>query len=299
MPAFIADIIKLKTGNTIVTRGTSMGADIQKKVYEILESRSRELPGGRFVSRALLLLILVNVFAAVIETDAGIFHQYGHVLDVIAALSVFVFIAEYILRVWCCTQNPDYRAPVTGRIRYMASPVAIIDLFVIIPFIFLPFIAHPELYSFIRFLRIFWILKIGHYTRSLGMFSRVFRAKREEIFIAFFIMLVLLVLGSALIFFAEHEAQPTKFSSVLASMWWGIETMATIGYGDMVPITPLGKVIAGLVAMVGIGLFALPAGILASGFIDEYHKVRDGKASLNVCPHCGKDLDDPREKMDP
>jgi voltage-gated potassium channel len=276
-----------------------MGTDVQKRVYEILESQSRTLPAGRFVSRALLLLILINVFAAVIETDAGVFHQYGHVLDVIAALSVFVFIAEYILRVWCCTQNPEYRAPVTGRLRYMASPVAIIDLFVIIPFIFLPFIAHPGLYSVIRFLRIFWILKIGHYTRSLGVFSRVFKAKREEIFIAFFIMLVLLVMGSALIFFAEHEAQPTKFSSVLASMWWGIETMATIGYGDMVPITPLGKVIAGLVAMAGIGLFALPAGILASGFIDEYHKVRDGKTSLNVCPHCGKEIETIPKKKDP
>jgi len=277
-----------------------MGTNVQKRVYEILESRSREIPAGRLVSRSLLLLILINVITAVIETDAGIFHSYGRILDIIAAFSVMVFTLEYILRVWCCTQNPAYQAPVTGRLRYMATPAAIIDLFVIIPFIFLPFIAHQGLFSFIRFLRIFWILKIGHYTRSLGTFSRVFKAKREEIFIAFFIMLVLLVLGSALIFFAEHDAQPTKFSSVLASMWWGIETMATIGYGDMVPVTPLGKMIAGVVALVGVGLFALPAGILASGFIDEYQKNRcDVKTPPDVCPHCGKVIDNQPQKKDP
>ncbi|WP_321506587.1 ion transporter [uncultured Methanoregula sp.] len=277
-----------------------MGNDLQKQVYEILESRSRELPAGIFLSRALLLLILINVIAAVIETDAWFFHTYGRTLDIIAVFSVFVFSAEYILRVWCCTQNPAYQSPVTGRLRYMVTPAAIIDLFVILPFFCLPFVVHKGVTSFIRFLRIFWILKIGHYTRSLGIFSRVFKAKREEIFIAFFVMLVLLVIGSALIFFAENEAQPTKFSSVLASMWWGIETMATIGYGDMVPVTPLGKIIAAFVAVVGIGLFALPAGILASGFIDEYNKTRNNmQTPPKICPHCGKEIDDQQKGKDP
>lgn len=277
-----------------------LGTDIQKKVYEILESRNRELPAGIFVSRALVFLIFVNVLAAVVETDAWFFQNYGRALDILAVVSVFVFTAEYVVRVWCCTQNPLYRSPVTGRIRYMTTPAALIDLVVVLPFLALPFIAESGSYSFIRFLRIFWILKIGHYTRSLTIFSRVFKAKQEEIFIAFFVMLLLLVTGSALIFFAEHDAQPTKFSSVLASMWWGIETMATIGYGDMVPVTPVGKVIASFVALVGIGLFALPAGILASGFIDEYNKNRkDGQEQPRICPHCGKDIDERQEKKDP
>ena len=277
-----------------------LGTDIQKKAYEILESRSRELPAGIFVSRALVFLIFVNVLAAVIETDAWFFQNYGHALDILAFVSVFVFTAEYIVRVWCCTQNPLYRSPITGRLRYMVTPAALIDLFVILPFMALPFIAQSGSYSFIRFLRIFWILKIGHYTRSLTTFFRVFKAKQEEIFIAFFVMLLLLVIGSTLIFFAEHDAQPTKFTSVLASMWWGIETMATIGYGDMVPVTPLGKVIASFVALIGIGLFALPAGILASGFIDEYSKNRkEGQEQPGICPHCGKEINKSHEKKDP
>ncbi|MFA4876028.1 MAG: ion transporter [Methanoregula sp.] len=277
-----------------------MGTDLKEKVYEILESRSRELPSGVFISRALLFLILVNVIAAVLETDNLIFHTYGSTLDIIALFSVLVFTVEYILRVWCCTQNPLYQSPVSGRLRYMVTPVALIDLFVILPFFCLPFVVHRGVTSVIRFLRIFWILKIGHYTQTLGTFSRVFRAKREEIFVAFFVMLLLLVIGSTLIFFAENEAQPTKFSSVLASMWWGIETMATIGYGDMVPVTPIGKVIAGFVALVGIALFALPAGILASGFIDEYSKNRkQAEVSQKVCPHCGKEIEGMQEKKEP
>jgi voltage-gated potassium channel len=114
----------------------------------------------------------------------------------------------------------------------------------------------------------------------------------------FFIMLVLLILGSALIFFAEHDAQPAKFSSVIASMWWGIETMATIGYGDMVPITPLGKFIAGIVALLGVGLFALPAGIFASGFIEEIHQKNGEGGSVQVCPHCGKKISPPEPEKD-
>ena len=243
-------------------------ANIRKSCYEVLESRARELPLGRFVAGSLIMLILLNVIAAVFETDSGIFHLYGRIFDAFAILSVVVFTAEYVLRVWCCTENPHYNSPVSGRLRYTATPVALIDLVVILPFLLLPFIPlSPAVFSFIRFFRIFWILKIAHYSRALKTFSRVFAAKKGEIFAAFFIMLLLLVLSSALIFFAEHEAQPTKFSSVLASMWWGIETMATIGYGDMVPITPLGKFIAGIVALIGLGLFALPAGIFASGFI--------------------------------
>jgi len=267
-----------------------MGKGTRQQVYEILESRVRELALGKVVGGILVLLIIINVIAAVLETDTGIFQLYGPVFDTLAVFSVMVFTIEYLLRVWCCTEDPEYREPVRGRLKYMTTPIALIDLFVILPFYLAPFlISIPGIFSIVRFCRIFWILKIGHYSRSLKTFYHVFRAKRGEIFIAFFIMLLLLVLGSAMIYFAENAAQPEKFSSVLASLWWGIETMATIGYGDMVPVTPLGKCIAGVVALAGVGLFALPAGIFASGFVQELNKEREEKPSSSICPHCGKD----------
>jgi len=268
-----------------------MAGITKARVYEIVESRILEHPVGRLIAGTLILLILLNVIAAVLETDATMFQTYGRLFDLFAELSVFVFTAEYVIRVWCCTENPLYSDPVRGRLRYMATPVALIDLLAIAPFLLLPILPLTHgTFQLIRFLRIFWILKISHYSRSLRTFGRVFSAKRGEIFMAFFIMLVLLILGSALIFFAEHDAQPAKFSSVIASMWWGIETMATIGYGDMVPITPLGKFIAGIVALLGVGLFALPAGIFASGFVEELHRKENADASPKICPHCGNSL---------
>jgi voltage-gated potassium channel len=276
-----------------------MDATIKPRVYEILESRILEHPCGRLIAALLSILIFLNVIAAVLETDAAIFHSFGGMLDVFAVFSVLVFTVEYLLRVWCCTENPEFRDPVRGRLRYMRTPMAIIDLLVILPLLISPFlVASPGIFSLVRFSRIFWILKIGHYSASLKTLGRVLLAKRGEMFIAFFIMFVLLILGSALIYFAEHEAQPAKFSSVLASMWWGIETMATIGYGDMVPITPMGKVIAGIVALLGVGLFALPAGFLASGFIEEVNRKKEERLGVHremiagsaICPHCGRDL---------
>jgi len=262
----------------------------KQRVYAILESGALDHPAGRFIAGTLGLLIFLNVIAAVLETDAQVFQSYNHLFDVFALISVTIFAGEYLVRVWCCTENPLYRDPVRGRLKYMATPVALIDLFVILPFLLLPFVVmNPETLAFIRFFRIFWILKISHYSRALKTFGRVFSAKRGEIFVAFFVMFVLLILGSALIYFAEHDAQPQKFSSVLASMWWGIETMATIGYGDMVPVTPLGKFIAGIVALLGVGLFALPAGIFASGFIEEIHRKKNDSVSF-PCPHCGKTI---------
>jgi len=299
MPAFIADIRKRKEYPRIITGVVkqSMNTTARQKVYEILKSPpSHDNPQGRAVASVLILLIFLNVIAAVLETDNGIYQQYGQMLDMFAFFSVVVFLVEYILRVWCCTEDPQYHAPLTGRLHYIATPLALIDIAVILPFLLLPFLllpflaAFPRLFWMVRFSRIFWILKIGHYSQSLKTFAQVLKAKKGEIFIAFFAMLVLLVLASALEFLAENQAQPTKFSSVIATLWWGVETLATIGYGDMVPVTPQGKFIAGFVALLGIGLFALPAGILASGFVEALHKDENEKQKSNTCPHCGKDI---------
>lgn len=280
----------------------NMDTTIQKRAaYEILKSPpSQDNPRGRAVANLLILLIFLNVIAAVLETDVGIYQQYGRMLDTFAFFSVVVFVVEYILRVWCCTEDPRYHASLTGRLRYMATPLAIIDIVVILPFLLLPFLAaFPRLFWMVRFSRIFWILKIGHYSQSLKTFSKVIKAKKGEIFLAFFAMLVLLILASALEYLAEYQAQPTKFSSVIATLWWGVETLATIGYGDMIPITPVGKILAGVVALLGIGLFALPAGILASGFVDALHKTEDEKQRSDTCPHCGKDIRESPEQKKP
>jgi voltage-gated potassium channel len=298
MAGFITNPSKTKLPFLFLTgAGTKMDKTTRQKVYEILESRIQQIFVAKVIAVTLILLIGLNVIAAVLETDAGYFQSYGRLFDAFAAISVLIFTAEYFLRVWCCTENPRFQEPVTGRLRYMATPIAIIDLLVILPFLIFPIILlYPGLIPLVRFSRIFWILKSGHYSRSLKTFMRVFEAKKGQIFMAFFLMMLVLVLGSAVIFLAEHNAQPHKFSSVLASMWWGIETMATIGYGDMIPITPVGKFIAGIIALLGVGLFAIPAGIFASGFVEESNKRKERETQKEtICPHCGKNIHDPPE----
>ena len=119
------------------------------------------------------------------------------------------------------------------------------------------------------------------------MMSHVFQEKREELTLSFLLTSFLIIVASCIMYFIEHEAQPDLFSSIPASMWWSVSTLTTVGYGDMYPITPLGKTIASCISVLGIGLFALPAGILASGFSDEFKRRRHKR----FCPHCGKELD--------
>jgi len=161
---------------------------------------------------------------------------------------------------------------------------------------------------FIRILRLFRIvrvLKIGHYAESVKTFERVFSRKKEELFMALF--LVFLVLCSSLMYSAEHLVQPDKFGSIPEAMWWGISTLATVGYGDVVPITPVGKFIGGTVALLGVAVYALPTAILPAGFTQElsskhknvdHHTVNE-KGGVKVCPHCGRELPEHKSEQAP
>ncbi len=140
-------------------------------------------------------------------------------------------------------EDPRYHLFLGGRVRYAFTPLALIDFFSVAPFVVFLFISTPDIVPYMRFARIFWILKLGHYSPALITMGKVLQAKRQEIFMTFFVIFVLLILFSGAMFFLEHQAQPEKFSSVLASMWWGVQTLSTVGYGDIIPITPLGRLL--------------------------------------------------------
>jgi voltage-gated potassium channel len=140
-----------------------------------------------------------------------------------------------------------------------------------------------------RLFRIFRVFKLGRYHDSFETIKRVLSKKRGELFVTAFVGIVLLVVASSAMYYAENGAQPDKFSSIPATMWWGVETLTTIGYGDMYPVTRVGQFLAALIAALGIGLFALPAGILGSGFYEEFHHGRQKDETI-TCPHCGKEI---------
>jgi voltage-gated potassium channel len=205
-------------------------------------------------------------------------------------ISVAIFTVEYLLRLWSWTENEKYRHPFFGRLRYIFTPMALIDFFAILPFympMFIPF--DLRFLRGLRLFRVFRLLKLGRYVKSLRTIKNVFVRKKEELLITTFSVLILLIFASSLMYFVEREAQPNKFTSIPAAMWWGISTLTTIGYGDIFPITVLGKLLGSLIAILGIGLFALPAGILASGFASE---IKEQRVETKVCPHCGKEMSD-------
>lgn len=231
---------------------------------------------------AMITLIVLNVIAVILETVDSINEQFHSLFYCFEVVSVVVFSIEYFIRLWYCTKNEKFKHPIYGRIRYMLTPMAIIDLISILPF-YVPLFSEFDLRYLraIRLFRLFSILKLGHYSSAYRVIGKVLISKKEYLVLSLISMLAMFLFISCSMYFIENEAQPQAFSSIPATMWWAIMTLTTVGYGDIYPVTPLGKMITGLFSIIGIGLFALPAGILAAGFSSEIDK----KKSTHRCPY--------------
>lgn len=247
---------------------------------------------SRALDTFIILLIAFNVMAVILETEESIRAEAQLFFDIFETFSSVFFTIEYFLRIWTCTLDPRYAHPVKGRIRYAFSFMAMVDLIAVAPF-YMQFIAvDTRIARAIRLLRLVRILKMGRYAHAVSTLSRVFARKKEELAIATFVSVMLLILCSSVMFFVENEAQPEKFRSIPESMWWAIATLTSVGYGDVAPITGMGKVFGAVICMIGVLLVAIPTGILASGFAEEIREQRVGKDSdiFGFCPHCGEKL---------
>ena len=233
------------------------------------------VPGDQFgliFDRFIIALILLNILAIMLETVASINASYENIFYYFEVFSVAVFTIEYMLRVWSCTEDKDndYSNPITGRIKYIMSPMAIIDLLAFLPFYLTMFFAIDL--RILRILRMLRLLKLTRYSEALSVVWAVLTKQRRALTAAFFIMLVALLFTSSIIYLFEHEVQPEKFSSIPESMWWALATLTTVGYGDVTPITSGGKLFAGMTMILAIGLAALPIGVIATGFANEIQK---------------------------
>ena len=248
---------------------------IQQRTAEVLHAGRGKDPFTRFVDITLILLITLNVIAVILESVPEIHRPLAGAFFAFEVFSVAVFTVEYLMRVWSVTENPwhdKYRRPILGRLRYMCSLMALIDLLAILPFYLAVFVSIDL--RFLRVLRLLRILKLTRYSSAMTMLFDVFREEARVIGASLFVLLLLLVIASSCIYLAEHEVQPEGFGTIPLSMWWAIVTMTTVGYGDVVPVTGIGKVIGAFMGVIGIGMVALPAGILASGFNQALHARR-------------------------
>lgn len=269
-----------------------MSRTVKRRIFDILEGAPESGLAGKLFTTSIMTLITLNVFSVILETIEVISAPYDEVFKVFEIFSVAVFTIEYFLRIWSCTSEEKYKHPVKGRLRFALTPMAIVDLLAILPF-YLPRIIPLDL-RFIRALRLFRLFrlfKMARYSQSLRILGNVLMERKEELILTGIVVLILLVLASTLMYHVEHDAQPGAFSSIPAAMWWGVITLTTVGYGDVYPVTTLGKLLGTMVAILGIGMFALPAGILGSGFVEEIQKKR--RHRKRICPHCGKDIDEP------
>jgi len=232
----------------------------------------------------MILLVTANIAAVILETVESLYKAYAPYFIAFEGVSIAVFTIEYLLRVWVCTCDKRYAHPFYGRLAYARSPLALIDLLAIAPFYLSGFfLADTRIVRVLRLIRLLRILKVVRYSYALQKIIVIIARKKEELILSIGLIVIALVMVSSLMYFAENGAQPDKFSSIPASMWWGVATMTTVGYGDIYPVTSAGKILAGMVALLGIGLVALPGAIIVAGYFDW----RNGKKRI-LCPHCKK-----------
>ena len=261
--------------------------NIRTRAWQIVEVAR---PGDK-ISRAfdicILTLIFLNVAAVIVGSVQFVQQRFGAFLSLFEIFSVAIFTVEYLTRLWSCVADSRYARPVAGRFRFSLQPMPLVDLLAILPF-YLPLLgADLRSLRVLRLLRIVRVAKVGRYYSALGMITRVMKSKKEELVLTVALMVILLVMSSSVLYYCENAVQPESFSSIPATMWWAVATLTTVGYGDMYPVTTLGKFCACIIAILGIGMFALPTGILGAGFVEEIQK---SKAAPRTCPHCGKEI---------
>jgi voltage-gated potassium channel len=234
-------------------------------------------------------LIILNILAIILESIVTIGQAYKGFFRGFEVISVIVFTIEYLMRLYVSDLTHPSKSRAGSLLKFIFSGYGLIDLFAILPF-YLPFIFKVDLRFIraLRLLRFFRIFKVNRYNRSLRLIGDVIREKKTELSITGFVAFIILLVASILMYYIEGPVQPDKFPNILSSFWWAIATLTTVGYGDVFPVTALGKVVSGAIAVLGIGLVALPTGLISVGFIE---KIGKKKEEMKRCPHCGHELE--------
>ena len=244
----------------------------KKRLYRLLEDGRDSDHAARWVTRVLVTLVLATVAVSVLETVPGIRADIGGVLSGVQLIVGLLFLVEYLCRIYVADLHPPLRryGPVGARLRYALQPMAMIDLLAILPLL-LAFVLPVSALPALAVLRLLRFLKLLRYSPALRSLTAAIAGEKRALAASFLIVCGVILVASTLMYLVEHEDQPDVFGSIPLSAWWAVTTATTTGYGDVIPSTALGKMIAGLVMLTGYALLALPVGIIASAFAREVH----------------------------
>jgi len=266
---------------------------IKKQIFNLIDEDKKNSKGDYFVHYFISILIIINVIALFLESYEHINEQYKTLFWFIEIFSIIIFSIEYIIRIWTADLAYTTIKPYKARLKYIFSFMGVIDLLSIIPF-YLPYIIKIDL-RVIRVLRLFRLLrllKLNRHSNSLKLIINVFKRTKSDILITVFIVSLLLIMSATLMYNIENTAQPEAFANIGEALWWAVATLTTVGYGDIYPVTGIGKILSGIIALLGIGIVALPTGIISSAYIEEiqYNREIRKNDSVKQCPHCEKEV---------
>jgi voltage-gated potassium channel len=263
---------------------------MKKRIYNLVEKGAHGSKINLIFDYFIVALIILNVIAVALDTLTGVNAGLLQFLRIFEIFSIIIFTIEFLMRVYVSDITHPARNKFFSACKFIFSPYGLIDILAILPF-YIPFIIKVDL-RFLRVLRLvrfFRIFKISRYNSTLKLFWDVFREKKAEIQMTFFIATLLILVSAFTMYHVENPVQPDKFTNIFKSLWWTVATLTSIGNQDIAPITVLGKIISGLMSVMGIGLIALPTGIISAGFIEKIDKNKSQKKK-EVCPHCGKEI---------
>ena len=240
---------------------------LRKRIWEILEKGNSNDKVSFYTDIFLITLIIFNIIAVLLETVDSIYSDYALEFLIFERFSTVIFLIEYILRIWVCVEEKIKNNKLITRLKYASTWPAIIDLLAVLSGL-LPMIFEVDL-RILRALRMLRLLKFSRYFKVMNLLLGVLKEEKQSFLAAMFLLTIAMLIASTGIYLFEKDAQPDKFSSIPEAMWWAIATLTTIGYGDVTPVTGMGKFFGAIIAIIGIGVVALPSGILASGFTDQ------------------------------
>jgi len=265
---------------------------LKRRTYEIVQPDAGGDVASAIFDWSIIVLICANVLLVILDTFQGFSAQTLAAFRTIETVSVIIFSVEYIIRLWTAPLIFPELSPLKARLKYAFSFMALVDILAILPF-YVPFIIPVDLrvLRMVRLLRLLRILKVNRYTNALYAVGDVMRRKAAQLLSSMFVVIVLMIMSSVLMYNLEAEAQPDIFQNAFSGFWWAIATLTTVGYGDIYPVTMLGKILSAVIALLGIGLIAVPTGIISAGFVKNINgeKSTDSKC---FCPYCGKKIDD-------